>query len=124
MTLHLHSPALEAWLTTPPEYDDPLERVEFPRERKPWKRDREAIRWAMRLHDSKRAIWIVDDRGWEKNLHPSQRFLHLNVAASYLYRLRVWGKRHMAPVHYEHEKQSVRWHLTEAALRHKPRLPA
>jgi hypothetical protein len=36
----------EAW-GEPDDVDDPLERVEFPRERKPWKRDREAVRLAM-----------------------------------------------------------------------------
>lgn len=36
----------EAW-GEPEDAEDPLERVEFPRERKPWKRDREAMRLAM-----------------------------------------------------------------------------
>jgi hypothetical protein len=50
----------------PPEYDDPLENVERPRERKPWKRDREAVRMAMRRAINERWQASVRDfgRGW------------------------------------------------------------
>jgi hypothetical protein len=46
VSLHL-CPIEPADWTDTPEYDDPLENVEHPRERKPWKRDRHAIRWQM-----------------------------------------------------------------------------
>lgn len=49
-----------AWLA-PDEFDDPLERVEFPRERKPWKRDREAVRVAMQGAINKRCWANVNE---------------------------------------------------------------
>lgn len=67
----------------PPEVGDPLERVENPRERKPWKRDRDAIRFAMQRAINERCganPMVVDSRGKPGHLSKdhSLRFRELN----------------------------------------------
>lgn len=66
----------------PPEYDDPLERVEHPRERKPWKRDRHATYWRMQ-----RAINLREWRtirpfgnGWQHATSLQAQYRQLNLA--------------------------------------------
>lgn len=56
----------EAW-GDPPEYDDPLDAVEFPRERKPWKRDRHEIYWKMQRAINEREAATIRDfgNGWQ-----------------------------------------------------------
>lgn len=120
MALHLHS--AEAYLTEPPEYDDPLEGVEFPRQRKPWKRDRHELRRLARLQPAQRGPWARDDRGWHRNLNHACRFEELNLAAHYRYRLRVLGRLFSA---YERSETLRYWRaaLTEAAACNRPPLP-
>lgn len=64
MSLHLCpiEPPLD-----PPDLDDPLEHVEHPRERKPGKRDRQAIRWQMQRAINEREALTVRDfgNGWQ-----------------------------------------------------------
>jgi hypothetical protein len=54
--------AESAWLE-PDELDDPLEGVEHPRERKPWKRDRHAVYWQMQRAINEREALTVRDFG-------------------------------------------------------------
>jgi hypothetical protein len=51
----------------PEEFDDPLERVEYPRERKPWKRDRLATYWQMQRAIIQREARTVREfrGGWQ-----------------------------------------------------------
>lgn len=55
------------WLEPDEPTDDPLDRVEHPRERKPWKRDRHAIRWQMQGAINRREAMTVRDfgNGWQ-----------------------------------------------------------
>jgi hypothetical protein len=90
VSLHLHSAACEAYLTEPPEYEDPLLGVDFPRDRKPWKRDRYAIRSAMN--------GAINHRCWDntgedgRTRDHSQRFAFLNMAHFEIDRFR-WESR-------------------------------
>jgi hypothetical protein len=51
----------------PDDCEDPLERVEFPRERKPWKRDRHVVRSkAQGAINAREALTVRDfGRGWQ-----------------------------------------------------------
>ena len=80
----------------PPEYPDPLESVEFPRERKPWKRDRDTIRWAMQSAINARCAanpMVVDSRGnpGSRSKDHSLRFRELDRLHSEINRFR-WEK--------------------------------
>jgi hypothetical protein len=78
----------------PPEPDDPLAGVEHPRERKPWKRDRDAARFAMRCRINERCRanpMVVDSRGEPGRLSKdhSLRFAELNYLHAEIYRYRM-----------------------------------
>jgi hypothetical protein len=91
MGLHLHSAACEAWLTEPPEYgDDSLDSVEFPRERKPWTRDRYSVRSTMNAAINRRCWANVRDDGQTRD--HSRRFWFLNMAHYEINRFR-WDSR-------------------------------
>lgn len=112
MGLHLHSAACEAYLTTPPDYDqdDPLRYVDFPRERKPGKRNRHALKDRARWHRNLRC-----------NSHPidhTVRFDEFGYAASHRYRLRIIG--HLFS-DYERREEKRYWRCAIfAASRAKP----
>lgn len=91
MGLHLHSAACEAWLTEPPEYgDDPLDGVEFPRERKPWTRDRYQVVSSMSGAINRRCWANIGEDG--QTLDHSMRFWFLNMAHYEINRFR-WESR-------------------------------
>jgi len=73
----------EAW-GDPPEPEDPLENVEHPRERKPWKRDRDSVRWAMQGAINQRCWANMRPDGMQTRDH-SMRFWFLNMA-----RYEIW----------------------------------
>jgi hypothetical protein len=79
----------------PPEHDDPLEHVEHIRERKPWKRDREAVRLAMqrRINERRQSNpMLVDARGepvGHRSKDHSLRFAELNYLHAEIYRFRM-----------------------------------
>lgn len=96
MGLHLIPSHIEAAWLEPPEHDDPLEGVEFPRERSPWKRDRDWVRWQMQLAINERMRanpMLVDSRGQPGSMSKDHalRFAELNLlhAEIYRYRLRI-----------------------------------
>lgn len=120
--LHLHSAALESWLTKPPEYEGPLESVAFPRERKPSKRDRHELRRIAAVASRRRGPWITNERGWDHNLDHAVRFEEFNLARHYRYRLRVLRDLFSAHETAEH-KRYWRAALAEAAMCNRPRLP-
>lgn len=108
MGLHLHSAACEAYLTSPPEYDeeDPLRDVEFPRERKPWKRNRHLLRDMARVHRNYRCNMAT-------TLDHTFRFEEFGYARHYHYRLRVIGGL-MPPAEYAEEKRYWRCAISRA----------
>lgn len=122
MALHLHSAACEAWLTEPPEWDDPLERVEFPRGPKPGHRDRHELKRLVRLRTQERSGWADLPRGWKFNQDHACRFDAFNIAGSYRYRLRVL-RHHFSSHEIEEHKRYWRLYLAEAARCLKPPLP-
>jgi len=78
----------------PPEPEDPLEGVEYPRERKPWKRDRDAVRFAMQQAINVRCLanpMVSDSRGEPGRLSKdhSLRFSWLNDLHYELFRYRM-----------------------------------
>lgn len=107
MGLHLHSAACEAYLTTPP-YDEyaPLDGVEFPRERKPGKRDRHALRDMARVHRNRRC-------NLSSPLDHTFRWEEFSYARCYRYRLRVIGHL-MSPHQYAEEKRYWRCCIANA----------
>ena len=84
----------------PPESDDPLEGVEHLRERKPWKRDREAVKYAMQAAINARCQanpMVVDSRGGPGSLSKDHslgfrdlNYLHYEIGR---YRWESKGKR-------------------------------
>ena len=122
MSLHLHSAACEAYLTEPPEYDDPLDSVEFPRARKPGKRDRHELRRLARLIPQQRGPWVRDELGWDHNLNHACRFAALRLAEHYRYRLRVLGHL-FSPYERSETLRYWRAELNAAAQCNLPPLP-
>lgn len=96
MGLHLAPAAAEAAWLEPPEYDDPLEHVEFPRERKPWKRDRHAIRSAMNGAINARCQANMTPDGMQTRDH-HMRFFWLNHA-----RYEIWRQFFIDHHHLQH----------------------
>jgi hypothetical protein len=106
----------------PPEYDDALDRVEFPRERKPWKRDRHSIRYAMQGAINRRC-WANIDPGAKRTRDHSERFRLLSHA-----RYEIWRhffldhKRQHSAVRAETVAR-LRRYVLAARDYDKPRLP-
>ena len=94
MGLHTIPQHIETSWREPPEYDDPLEHVDHPRERKPWKRDRHSIQWMMQLAINERcaANWRERPNGWSGTADHSLRFQALNQARYEVFRLMLSHK--------------------------------
>lgn len=73
------------WLSPEDDGHDPLADVEFPRERRPWKRDRFTVRYAMQAAINRRCWANMRPDGMVTRDH-SWRFRWLNVARNDIYR--------------------------------------
>lgn len=107
MSLHLCpiEPSLE-----PEDVPDPVEGVEFPRERKPWKRDRHAIYWKMQR--------AINQREW-RTLRPfgpgRQHATSLQARSRYLNRAEhevrraLWKIDDLGRMHAASRRQHLDW---------------
>jgi hypothetical protein len=85
----------EAAYLEAPEYGDPSDWGEHPRERKPWSRDRNTIRYTMQAAINQRCWSNVDANGWT-NDH-SMRFQALNHARYEIWRHFFIDNKRMHP---------------------------
>lgn len=106
----------------PPEYDDPLERVEHPRERKPWKRDRHAVRSAMNAAIIQRCRANMRPDKMHTRDH-SLRFGFLNVARFEIRRHFLIDHRRQHPTVRAESVARLRRYVLAARKFDKPRLP-
>lgn len=122
MSLHLVPSHIEAAWLDPPEYDDPLERVEHPRERKPWKRDRHAIRSMMNGAINRRCWANLRADGMRTRDH-SERFRLLNHARYEIWRHFFLDHKRQHPNVRAENVARFRRYILAARDFDKPRLP-
>lgn len=111
-----------AWLEPDDEGPDPLEGVEHPRERKPGRRDRHDVRWAMQRAMNQREWATIKDfgNGWKHATSLQARSIHLN-RAEHEVRRALWkiddlGRMHAA-ARREHLARLRRYVLFARELR-------
>lgn len=123
MGLHLAHAAAEAVWLEAQEYGDPLEHVEFPRERKPGTRDRDAVRTAMNGAINRRCWGNMQDDGMATRDH-SQRFSFLNMAHFEINRFRWESRMGKHSAWREETLARLRRYVLAARRFDKPPLPA
>ncbi len=106
----------------PPEYEDPLDRVEFPRERKPGKRDRHAIRSMMNGAINRRCWANMDEQGLRTRDH-AQRFAFLNHARYEIWRHFLIDHKRQHPTVQAQMIAGLRHLVLACRLYDKPPLP-
>lgn len=112
----------EAGWLEPPEYDDPLEAVEFPRERKPRKRDRHSLRFAMQGAINRRCWANMRADGMQTRDH-SMRFWFLKHARYEIWRHFFLDHRRQHPIVRAESVARLRRYVLAARDFDKPRLP-